>query len=115
MVNIRRGDIIIVNFNPVIGSEQGKIRPALVIQNDIGNIYSKLTIVAPLTGKYYLKYLPFHVRLSASESSLKKDSTILLNQIRTIDKSRIIKKIGKLDKQIMKQVDAAIKISLDLD
>jgi len=105
---------VVVNFNPVMGSEQGKVRPAVVIQNDLGNKYSKLTIVSPLTGKYYPKHLPFHVRVAANELALKKDSTILLNHIRTIDKSRITKRVGKLDREIMKKVDIAIKVSLDL-
>jgi mRNA interferase MazF len=114
-MNIYRGDLVIVNFEPIKGSEQGKIRPAVVLQNDVGNKFSKLTIVVPLTGKIYDKNLPFHVQVVAEDSGLKKDSTVLLNHIRTIDKSRIGKKIGKLDHGIMKKIDTAIKISLDLE
>jgi mRNA interferase MazF len=113
--SILRGDIIIVNFEPVRGSEQGKIRPAVVIQNNIGNKYSKLVIVSPVTGKIYDRELPIHVKVTAQESGLVKDSTILLNHIRSVDKSRIRKKIGKLDGYTMSKVDEAIKVSLGLE
>ena len=115
MINIKRSEIVLVNLDPVKGSEQGKVRPALVIQNDISNIYSPTTIIAPITSKVYDKEYPTNVFLRSVDSELKMDSTILLNQIRTIDKSRIIKKISKIDSMIMKQVDEAIKISLYLD
>jgi len=113
--NIKRGDILLVNFEPVKGSEQGRIRPSLVIQNDLLNKYSPLITVAPITSKIYDKEYPTNVVISKEDSALKCDSTILLNQIRTIDKQRIIKKLGSLDKFLMNKIDLAIKICLALD
>lgn len=113
-MKIQRGDIFLVNLEPTRGSEQGKIRPVAIIQNDISNKYSPTTIVAPITSKIFSKEFPTNVEVSKKDSKLDKDSTILLNQIRTIDKSRIIKKISALNKDIMRKVDLAIKISLSL-
>ncbi len=113
-MKIRRGNIVLVNLDPVTGSEQGKTRPGLIIQNDIGNEYSPTTIVAPITSKIFSKEFPTNVEISSKDSGLKINSTVLLNQIRTIDKIRIIKKLGTLNNQIMRKVDLAIKISLDL-
>lgn len=115
MVEIKRGDIFLVNLEPIKGSEQRGIRPCLIIQNDKGNKYSPLTIIAPLTSKEFTKEFPTNVFLSKKDSKLDKDSTILLNQIKTIDKSRIIKKVSSLSLFLMNQVDMAIKISLGLD
>jgi len=115
MVDIKRGDIILVNLEPVKGSEQGGVRPCLIIQNDKGNKYSPLTIIAPLTSKKFTKEFPTNVSVVREDSRLDKDSTILLNQIKTIDKSRIIKKISSLNSFLMNKVDLAIKISLALD
>lgn len=115
MVKIRRGEIFLANLEPVRGSEQGGIRPVLIIQNDIGNEYSTTTIVAPLTSNMIKKEYPTNVFVSKRESKLDKDSTILLNQIRTIDKNRINKKIGSLDNFTMNKVNKAIKVSLSLD
>jgi len=112
-MEIKRGYIILVNLDPVIGREQGKIRPALIIQNDIGNKYSPTTIIAPITSKVFSKEFPTNVQVTR-DSGLDCDSTILLNQIRTIDKARIIRKIGKLNANLMRKVDLAIKVSLDL-
>ena len=106
---------MLANLEPVIGSEQGSIRPVLIIQNDISNEYSPTTIIAPITSRVYTKEFPTNVYVSKQDSKLDKDSTILLNQIRTIDKSRIIKKLTKLDNTIMNKVDMAIKVSLGLD
>jgi mRNA interferase MazF len=114
-MEIRRADILIVDFEPIKGSEQGRIRPSVVIQNDAGNKYSPLTIVAPITSKKFSKEFFTNVFLRKEDSGLDKDSTILLNQIRTIDKSKIRKKIGRLDGFLMKEVDFAIKVSLGLD
>ena len=114
-MKILRGDIVLANLEPVIGSEQGSIRPVLIIQNDISNEYSPTTIIAPITSRVYTKEFPTNVYVSKQDSKLDKDSTILLNQIRTIDKSRIIKKLTKLDNTIMNKVDMAIKVSLGLD
>jgi len=113
-MQIRRGNILLVNFEPVIGKEQGKIRPSLVIQNDVGNRVSPLTIVAPITSKIFEKKYPTNVEVNKNKSKLNSDFTILLNQIRTIDKSRAIKKMGSLDYTSMTEVDLAIRISLGL-
>ena len=114
-MEICRGDITIVDFEHVKGSEQGGIRPALVVQNDLGNRFSPTTIVAPITAKKFTKEYPTNVFLPAEDSGLKKDSTILLNQIKTIDSRRIKKRVKKLEGIIMKKVDFAIKISLALN
>lgn len=111
---IRRGDIVLVNLEPVAGSGQGKTRPALVIQNDVGNEFSPTTIVAPVTSKLYSKKFPTNVEIDSSNSPLKEKSTILLNQIRTIDKRRIIKSYGSIAEKKMKEVNEAIIDSLDL-
>ncbi len=114
MVGIKRGDIALVNLEPIRGSEQGGIRPCLIIQNNQGNKYSPLTIIAPLTSKAFTKEFPTNVFVLKEDSRLNKDSTILLNQIRTIDKRRITRKISSLSAEIMSKVEMAIKISLDL-
>jgi len=111
----KRGDILLVNFEPAKGSEQGKIRPAIVVQSDLLNKYSPLTIVAPVTSKIYDKEYPTNVFITKEDSGLEKDSTILLNQIRTVDKRRIIKKLSTLDKYSMSRVDFCLKICLDLN
>ncbi len=114
-MDIQRGDIVLVNLDPVVGSEQGKTRPALVIQNDIGNKYSPITIVAPITSKVFEKEFPTNVKIRSKEFGLEKDSTILLNQIRTIDKSRIAKRLGRVDIDTIYKVNLAIKVSLGLE
>ena len=114
-MKIKRGDIIIADFEPVVGSEQGGIRPALVIQNDIHNKYSPVTIVASITSKKFTKNFPTNVFVSKKDSRLPKDSTIMLNQIRTIDKLRIKKRVSRLNPYLMFQVDLAMKISLGLE
>jgi len=111
-MNIKRGSIIIADFEPIRGSEQGGIRPAVIIQNDIGNKTSPVTIVAAITSKIFSKEYPTNVFLSKKKSKLSKDSTIMLNQIRTIDKKRIIKKVSSLNQEIMNRVDVAIRFSL---
>ena len=114
-MNVKRGDIVVADLDPTIGSEQGKIRPVLIIQNDISNNFSPITIVAAITSKIYEKEFPTNVFLSKKESGLNKDSTIMLNQIRSVDKIRISKKISMLDNFLMKKVDLAIKASFGLD
>ncbi len=111
--SIRRGDIFTVDLEPVRGAEQGKARPALVIQNDIGNQYSPTVIVAALTSGNQLRY-DLNVLVKAPEGGLKNDSLILLNQIRTVDKIRLGRYWGRVSAQTMAQVDDAIKISLGL-
>lgn len=113
-MKILRGDVVLVNLEPTLGSEQGRKRPVVVLQNNISNLYSPTTIIAPITSKIYEKEYPTNVFLNKENSGLDKDSTILLNQIRVIDKRRIIKKLGFLNEEIMKRVDLAIKVSLDL-
>lgn len=113
-MKIKRGEIVLANLEPVVGSEQGRVRPVLVVQNDDSNEFSPTTIIAPITTKIYSKEFPTNVEIDQINSKLKNKSTILLNQIRTIDKSRIIKRISFLDKEIMNKIDLAIKISLDL-
>lgn len=111
---IKRGDIILADLEPIRRSEQGRIRPVLVIQNNISNKYSPVIIIAAITSKIFEKEYPTNVFLSKIDSGLDKDSTVLLNQIRTIDKSRMIRKISSLNYDLMRKVDLAIKISLGL-
>lgn len=112
---MKRGDIVLVDLDPKKGSEQGKTRPALVIQNDTGNEFSPTTIVAPLTSSYEKVY-PVNVEVKHEGTDLEKDSVVLLNQIATVDiEARIIKKFGSLSAEKMREVDKAIKISLGLD
>jgi len=116
MMEVRRGDIFLVNLEPVLGAEQGRIRPGLVIQSNLLNKNSPTTIIVPITSKIYTKEYPTNLRIEPSgESGLKLNSTIIFNQIRTIDKSRIIKKIGDLPFELMQKVDSAITISLGLN
>ena len=112
---IKRGDIFWADLEPVTGSEQGGIRPVLIIQNDIFNIYSPTTIIAPLSSRKLSKKYLTSIFVYKEDSKLKKDSIILLNQIRTIDKKRITQKIATLSNETMKKIDNAIKISLALN
>lgn len=114
-MKIRRGQVVLVNLEPVIGSEQGRTRPAVVIQNDIGNEYSPVTIVAPITSKVFSKEFPTNVKISGKESGLGRDSTILCNQIRTVDKARIVKTLSKLDSITTHKLNLSLKTSLALD
>jgi len=115
MVEVKRGDIVIANLEPVRGSEQGGIRPCLILQNNFGNKTSPTTIISAITSRKFSKQFPTNVELLKEDSGLEKDSTIMLNQIRTIDKSRIGKRISSLNREIMDKVDMAIGVSLDLD
>jgi len=111
----KRGDIFLANLEPTKGSEQGGIRPVLIIQNDISNKHSPVTIISAITSKVFEKEYSTNIFISKEDSGLDKDSTIMLNQIRTIDNSRLIRKIGLLDSFIMNKVDRAIKVSLAID
>jgi len=111
---IRRGEIFYADLNPVVGSEQGGTRPVLVIQNDIVNQYSPTTIIAAITSQITKAKLPTHVEVRARRSGLERDSVILTEQIRTIDKSRLKEKVAVLDEEVMLRVDEAIEISLGL-
>jgi mRNA interferase MazF len=113
-VQIKRGDIYYADLSPVIGSEQGGIRPVLVIQNDVGNKYSPTTIVSAITSQINKAKLPTHVEISATEYGLNKDSVVLLEQVRTIDKRRLREKIGHFDDDMMEKVNEALKISFGL-
>ena len=110
---VRRGDIYTVDLEPVRGSEQGKVRPALVIQNDVGNRFSPTVIVAAITSSTF-KQFDVTVLVKAPEGGLRNDSLILLNQIRSVDRSRLSRYWGRLSAQTMAQVDESIKISLGL-
>lgn len=110
----KRGEVYLVNFNPTIGAEIKKIRPALILQNDIANRYSPVTIVAAITSQFEEPLYPTEVRVEADEGGLKIESVILLNQIRTIDKQRLIKRLGKLTPEKMIKVDQVLTISLGL-
>lgn len=111
---VKRGDIYYADLSPVVGSEQGGIRPVLIVQNDIGNRYSPTVIVAAITSQINKAKLPTHIEISAEEYGLTKDSVILLEQIRTIDKKRLKEKIGNLSEELMKKVDDSIQISFGL-
>ncbi len=113
-MEVKRGYIFYADLSPVVGSEQGGIRPVLVIQNDIGNCYSPTIIVAAITSQIDKARLPTHIEISSGDYQLEKDSVILLEQIRTIDKQRLKKKIIELDERIMRKVDEALRISLGL-
>lgn len=112
MSEIKRGDIFYADLSPVIGSEQGGVRPVLVIQNDVGNKYSPTVIICAITSKIEKAKIPTHIELSAIEYGLQKDSVALLEQIRTIDKKRLQEKIGSVNEYKMKQIDSALLISL---
>lgn len=114
VANIKRGDIFYADLSPVIGSEQGGVRPVLIVQNDIGNKYSPTVIVAAITSQIEKAKLPIHVELEANVHGLERDSVILLEQIRTIDKKRLREKVTRLDGDIMAKVDEALLISLGL-
>lgn len=111
---IKRGDIFYADLSPVVGSEQGGVRPVLIVQNDIGNKYSPTVIAAAITSQINKAKLPTHIEISAQEYGLQKDSVILLEQIRTIDKKRLREKIGRLDDELMQKVNDAITISFGL-
>ena len=111
---VKRGDIFYADLSPVIGSEQGGIRPVIIIQNDIGNKYSPTVIVAAITSQINKAKLPTHVEISSEEYGLNRDSVILLEQIRTLDKKRLKEKIGHMTEVDMKKVNNALLISLSI-
>ncbi len=110
----KRGEVYLVNFDPTLGSEIQKTRPALVLQNDISNEYSPITIVAAITSQFDEGLYPTEVLIQPPEGGLTTNSVVLLNQIRSIDKKRLIKKLGSVNMDTMEQVDRAIQISLGL-
>ena len=109
---IKRGEIYYADLNPVVGSEQGGIRPIIVLQNDVGNKYSPTVIAAATTSRLTKAKLPTHIELTRQDSPLPKDSVVLLEQIRTIDKSRIKEKIGELSPDLMERINNALLVSL---
>ncbi|MDU2064195.1 MAG: type II toxin-antitoxin system PemK/MazF family toxin [Sporomusaceae bacterium] len=111
---VKRGDIYFANLSPVVGSEQGGHRPVLVIQNDVGNKYSPTVIVAAITSQIAKAKLPTHIEISAKLFQMDKDSVILLEQLRTIDKRRLREKVTHLSEEVMEKVDEAIRVSLGL-
>lgn len=114
-VNIRRGDIYYADLSPVVGSEQGGVRPVLIVQNDVGNRFSPTVIAAAITSQRAKANLPTHIMLNAQATGLAKDSVVLLEQVRTIDKHRLKERMGRLDNMSMTQVDQALSISFGLD
>ena len=112
---IRRGDIYYADLSPVVGSEQGGIRPVLIIQNDVGNRHSPTVIAAAITSKINKNHLPTHIEVDARNYGLARDSIILLEQIRTLDKRRLKERMGHLDREAMDRVDRAISISFGLE
>lgn len=113
-MEMRRGDIYYADLRPVVGSEQGGIRPVLIIQNDIGNRYSPTVICAAITSRMNKAKLPTHISLLAKEYDIVKDSVILLEQLRTIDKTRLKDKVCHLDRKTMERVNEALRVSLEL-
>ena len=113
-MQIRRGDIFYADLSPVIGSEQGGIRPVLIIQNDVGNRHSPTVICAAITSKMNKSKLPTHIEISAKEYHIVKNSVILLEQIRTIDKQRLREYVCQVDYSFMKKIEEALKITLEI-
>lgn len=111
---IKRGDMYYADLSPVVGSEQGGIRPVLIIQNNVGNKYSPTVIAAAITSQTNKSRLPTHININSSDFGLMKNSVILTEQIRTIDKSRLMEKIGQVDEETMIQVNSALGISFGL-
>ena len=114
MSHPRRGEVYLVSFDPTVGAEIKKTRPALVIQNDVGNRYSPLTIVAAITSQFDQALYPHQALLPAGEGGLKEDSAVLLNQIRTVDKRRLVRRLGVVAPETMERADRALQISLGL-
>jgi len=113
-VVVKRGDIFYADLSPVVGSEQGGVRPVLVVQNDVGNRFSPTVIIAAITSQINKAKMPTHIEITAEEYGLSKDSVILLEQIRTIDKKRLRERIGHLDEEQMEQVNDALSVSFGL-
>jgi mRNA interferase MazF len=112
---VKRGDIYYADLSPVVGSEQGGMRPVLIVQNDVGNRYSPTVIAAAITSQINKARLPTHIELGAQSYGLSKDSVILLEQIRTIDKQRLKERMGTLDDKLMNRVDNAIAVSFGIN
>lgn len=113
-MNIKRGEIYYADLSPVVGSEQGGVRPVLIVQNDVGNRYSPTVIAAAITSQRDKTELPTHIKVTAEGSGLQRDSIILLEQVRTIDKRRLKERMGSLDVGSMDRVDRALSVSFGL-
>ena len=113
-MTIKRGDIYYADLSPVVGSEQGGVRPVLIVQNDVGNRYSPTVIAAAITSQHDKANLPTHISLAARSCGLTRDSVILLEQVRTLDKSRLRERMGRLDDTSMAEIDTALSISFGL-
>jgi mRNA interferase MazF len=113
-VNVKRGDIFYADLRPVVGSEQGGVRPVLIIQNDTGNLHSPTVICAAITSRQTKAKLPTHVEIDSLKYDMVKDSVILLEQLRTIDKTRLKDKVCHLDNEIITRVNKALKVSLEM-
>lgn len=113
-MSIKRGEIYYADLSPVIGSEQGGIRPVLIVQNDVGNKFSPTVIAAAITSQRFKTNLPTHIKVNADNCGLAKDSIVLLEQVRTIDKKRLREKMGILGKQDMNKIDRALSVSFGL-
>lgn len=113
-VTVKRGDIYYADLSPVIGSEQGGVRPVLIVQNDMGNRFSPTVIAAAITSQTEKSRLPTHISVRSHDCGLARDSVVLLEQIRTIDKKRLKERMGKLDDRSMNQVNRALSISFGL-
>ena len=114
MITVKRGEIYYADLSPVVGSEQGGIRPVLIVQNDIGNKFSPTVIAAAITSRTGKTPLPTHIQVDAKDSGLQKDSIVLLEQVRTLDKQRLRTRMGALDEKDMARIDRAIFVSLGL-
>lgn len=112
--NVKRGDIYYADLSPVVGSEQGGVRPVLIVQNDTGNRYSPTVIAAAITSQTNKAKLPTHIALSTPDYGLPRDSVVLLEQIRTLDKRRLRERMGRVDGELMEKIDAAIAVSFGL-
>jgi len=111
---VKRGDIYYADLSPVVGSEQGGMRPVLIIQNDVGNRYSPTVIAAAITSRMGKTKLPTHIDVYAERAGLSKNSVVLLEQLRTLDKRRLRERMGHLDEEVMQEIDTAIAVSLGL-
>ena len=115
IVIVKRGDIYYADLSPVVGSEQGGVRPVLIVQNNVGNKFSPTVIAAAITSQINKAKMPTHIEIGAADYGLSKDSVILLEQVRTIDKKRLKERIGHLNENLMNRVNEAIEISLGLE
>ncbi len=113
-MNVKRGDIYYADLSPVVGSEQGGVRPVLIVQNDVGNKFSPTVIAAAITSQRYKNELPTHIQVNADGCGLARDSIVLLEQVRTLDKRRLKERMGNLDESDMDRIDKALSVSFGL-